>query len=173
MCEARPSFTGASGRPASFPPILPTSSRSEVAHIWRDRIERWCEAGFLRRHRHDRVNERNVTPCETPLTHNQADGGKEGEFPPLEKKKRKRTHLIIFVPPQLALCLFSQVSLCNPRQPATDRFTRCYDLLNRGTLKYSSPAQRSTEAKFLPGIIKVNRILMGPGRPVKTLSGAR
>lgn len=58
----------------------------------------------------------------------------------------------------------------NLQRPHT-AFTRCYDLLNSGTLKNFSPAHWSTEAKFLPGIIKVNRILMGPGRLVKTQPG--
>ncbi len=73
----------------------------------------------------------------------------------------------------LTTCPLSPLSdtIMWPTAATTHSFTRCYDLLNSGTLKYSSPAQWSTEAKFLPGIIKVNRILMGPGRLVKTLPG--
>lgn len=74
---------------------------------------------------------------------------------------------------RLTSCLLSPFSgiVTWPSAATAHSFTRCYDLLNSGTLKYSSPAHWSTEAKFLPGIIKVNRILMGPGRLVKTLPG--
>lgn len=62
-------------------------------------------------------------------------------------------------------------SLRDPWRPPHTILTTCCDLLNSGTLKYSSSLQWSTEAKFLPRIIKVNRILMGPWRLVKTLPG--
>lgn len=80
----------------------------------------------------------------------------------------------IHTPNNLPFVCVPQVSLCNPRQrPPHTAFTRCYDLLNSGTLKCSSPAQWPTEAKFLPEIIKVNRILMAPRRLVKTISRPR
>lgn len=106
-----------------------------------------------------------ITQCKSQLTIRQLH--REGRISMSEQRPVK-SHLIPYI---LPFSLSGQVSWCDPRQLPHAALQRRYDLLNSGTWKYSSPAHWSTEATFLPGIIKLNRILMGPGRLVKTLPG--
>lgn len=109
--------------------------------------------------------EKKMTQLKSQLTIKQLH--REGRISMSEQTPVK-SHLIPYI---LPFSLSGQVSWCDPRQLPHAALQRRYDLLNSGTWKYSSPAHWSTEATFLPGIIKLNRILMGPGRLVKTLPG--